>query len=159
MTELRGIVSLLIDETRSQKAAYRAVANRLDQAERELAEHRANARERNQSPPDPLRETLNPKNTEAFSTPEIPSARSGRYVGENSLRPPQQIMPQRSLSYSGLDEIDTGLQAQRSTPIQSQKKIYRKTLRPYKSSATTGKPNLRESNSTWCENRSANGVQ
>ncbi|KAF2538900.1 hypothetical protein F2Q68_00021353 [Brassica cretica] len=54
------MVSSLIDETRSQKAAYRAIANRLDQAERELVEHRANARERNQPQPDPLRETLNP---------------------------------------------------------------------------------------------------
>ncbi|KAF2556277.1 hypothetical protein F2Q68_00014203 [Brassica cretica] len=94
------------------------MANRLDQAERELTEHRANARERHQSPPDPLRETLNPQNVGAFGTPEIPSARFGRYMGENSQRPPQQSMPQRSLSYSGLDEIDTGLQAQRSTPIQ-----------------------------------------
>ncbi|KAF3528904.1 hypothetical protein DY000_02039980 [Brassica cretica] len=41
-------------------------------------------------------------------------------MGENSQRPPQQSMPQRSLSYSRLDEIETGLQAQRSTPIQSQ---------------------------------------
>ncbi|KAF2604454.1 hypothetical protein F2Q70_00026434 [Brassica cretica] len=54
------------------------------------------------------------------TTPEISSARSGRYMGENSQRPPQQNMPQRSMSYSGLDEIDTRLQAQRSTPIQSQ---------------------------------------
>ena len=48
------MVLSLIDEARNQKAAYRAMA------ERELAEHRANARERHQSPPDPLRETLNP---------------------------------------------------------------------------------------------------
>ncbi|KAG5411239.1 hypothetical protein IGI04_007558 [Brassica rapa subsp. trilocularis] len=68
----------------SGNAAYRAIANRLDQAERELAEHRANARERHQSPPDPLRETLNPQNVGAFGTPEIPSARSGCYTGENS---------------------------------------------------------------------------
>ncbi|KAF2595516.1 hypothetical protein F2Q68_00012208 [Brassica cretica] len=101
------MVSSLIDETHSQKAAYRAIARRLDQAKWELAEHRANARERNQPPPDPLWETLNPQNTGAFSTPEIPSARSGHYMGENSQRPPQQNMPQRSLSYSGLDEIDT----------------------------------------------------
>ncbi|KAG5411238.1 hypothetical protein IGI04_007557 [Brassica rapa subsp. trilocularis] len=36
-------------------------------------------------------------------------------------------MPQRSLSYSGLDEIDTGLQAQRSTPIQSQNRYMERT--------------------------------
>ncbi|KAF3563341.1 hypothetical protein DY000_02016542 [Brassica cretica] len=114
------MVSSLIQEARNQKATYRAIANRLEQAERELVEHRANARERNQPPPDSLGETLNPQITGAFVTLEIPSARSRRYAGENSQRPPQQSMLQRSLSYSGLDEINTGLQAQRSTPIQSQ---------------------------------------
>ena len=107
------MVSPLIDETRRQKVVYRTIANRLDQAERELAEHRVNAREnareRNQLPPDPLSEMLNPQNARAFSTPEIPSTRSRRYMGENSQQPPHQGMPQRSLSYSWLDEIDTGL--------------------------------------------------
>ncbi|KAG5410936.1 hypothetical protein IGI04_007255 [Brassica rapa subsp. trilocularis] len=130
VTELRGMVSSVIDEAYNQKAAYRAIANRLDQAEREFVEHRANARERNQPPPDPLRETLNPQNAGAFGTPEIPRARSGRYTRDNSQRPPQQIMPQRSLSYSGLDEIDTRLQAQRSTPIQSQNIYMERTGEP-----------------------------
>ncbi|KAF2612670.1 hypothetical protein F2Q70_00011592 [Brassica cretica] len=113
-------VSSLIDKTHSQKAAYRTIENRLDQAERELAEHRRNAQERNQPPFDPLRETLNPQITGAFSTPEILSARSGCYMGENSQQPPQQGMPQRSLSYSGLDKIETGLHGQINTLIQSQ---------------------------------------
>ncbi|KAF3569555.1 hypothetical protein DY000_02016182 [Brassica cretica] len=130
MTELRGMVSSLIDEARNQKAAYRDIANRLDQAEQELAEYRANARERNQPLPDPLRETLNPQNAGAFGTPEISSARSGRYTGENMQRPPQQSMPPQSLSYNGLDEIDTGLQAQRSTPIQSQNIYMERTGEP-----------------------------
>ncbi|KAF3503000.1 hypothetical protein F2Q69_00043530 [Brassica cretica] len=39
-------------------------------------------------------------------------------------------MPQQSLSYSGLDEIDTGLQAQRSTLIQSQNKYMERTGEP-----------------------------
>ena len=39
-------------------------------------------------------------------------------------------MPQRSLSYSGLDEIDTGLQAQRSTTIQPQNKYTERTGEP-----------------------------
>nr|VDD31882.1 unnamed protein product [Brassica oleracea] len=124
------MVSSSIDEARNQKAAYRAIANRLDQAKHELAEHQANARERNQPTPDPLRETLKPHNAGAFSTPEILSARSGRYTGDNSQRPPQQNMPQQSLSYSGLDEIDTGLQAQRSTLIQSQNKYMERTGEP-----------------------------
>ena len=81
------MVSSLIDETRNQKIAYQTVANRLDQDERELAEHRANARERNQTPLDPLRGTLNPQNTGLFSTPEIQSARSGRYTGETHNDP------------------------------------------------------------------------
>ena len=114
------MVSSLIDETHNQKIAYRTITNRLDQAERELAEYRANVRERNQPPSDQLSETLNPQSTGAFSTPEISSARSGRYMEENSQRPPQQGMPQRSLIYSGLDVIDTGLQGRRNTPIQSQ---------------------------------------
>ena len=130
MTELRGMVLSLIDEACNQKAAYRDIANRLDQAEQELAEYRANARERNQPPRDPLRETLNPQNAGAFGTPEIPSARSGRYTGENSQPPPQQSMSARSLSYNGLDEIDTGLQAQRSTPIQSQNIYMERTGEP-----------------------------
>ncbi|KAF2599089.1 hypothetical protein F2Q68_00009480 [Brassica cretica] len=97
------------------------IANRLDQAEKELAEHRAaNAQERNQTPLDPLRRMSNPQNTGLFDTPDIPSARSGRYTGENSQRPPPQGMTHRSLSYSGLDKIDTGLQCPRSTPIQFQ---------------------------------------
>ncbi|KAF3509464.1 hypothetical protein F2Q69_00007555 [Brassica cretica] len=54
------MVSSIIVEARNQKSANLAIASWLDQAERELAEHRANARERNQPPPDLLRETLNP---------------------------------------------------------------------------------------------------
>ncbi|KAG2265409.1 hypothetical protein Bca52824_072488 [Brassica carinata] len=89
LTDLRGMMTTLIDEIRSQRIANQAIANRLDQAERELAEHRAaNIRERNQTPLDPLRATSNPQSTGLFGTPEIPSARSGRYTGENSQRPP-----------------------------------------------------------------------
>ena len=77
-------MTTLIDEIRSQRIANQAIANRLDQAERELAEHRAaNIRERNQTPLDPLRTTSNPQSTGLFGTPEIPSARSGHYTGEN----------------------------------------------------------------------------
>ncbi|KAF2617061.1 hypothetical protein F2Q68_00038772 [Brassica cretica] len=121
LTELRGMMTTLIDEIRSQRIANQAITNRMDQAERELAEHRAaSIRERNQTLLDPLRTTSNPQSTGLFGTPEIPSALSGRYVGENLQRPPPQGMTQRSLSYSGLDEIDTGLQHPRSTPIQFQ---------------------------------------
>ncbi|KAF3545459.1 hypothetical protein DY000_02006118 [Brassica cretica] len=120
VTELQGMVSSLIDKTRNQEVAYRTILNQLDQTEQELAEHQANARERNQPPSDPLRGSLNPQNTGAFSTPEIPSARSGRYTGENSQRLLQQGLAHRSFSYSGLDEIETGLQGPRSTSIQSQ---------------------------------------
>ncbi|KAF2567821.1 hypothetical protein F2Q68_00025055 [Brassica cretica] len=110
-----------IDEIRSQRIANQAIANRLDQAERELAEHQAaNIWERNQTPLDSLRTTSNPQSTGLFGTPEIPSARSGRYAGENSQRPPPQGMTHQSLSYIGLGEIDTGLQRPRSTPIQFQ---------------------------------------
>ncbi|KAF2578644.1 hypothetical protein F2Q70_00012760 [Brassica cretica] len=63
VTELQGMVSSLIDEIRNQKIANQTIVNRLDQAERELAEYRANARERNQTPLDPLRGTSNPQNT------------------------------------------------------------------------------------------------
>ncbi|KAF2534542.1 hypothetical protein F2Q70_00029898 [Brassica cretica] len=116
-----GMMKTLIDEIRSQRIANEAIANRLDQAERKLAEHRAaNIRERNQTPLDPLRATSNPQSTGLFGIPEIPSARSGRYMGENSQRPLPQGMTHRSLSYNGLDEIDTGLQRPRSTPIQFQ---------------------------------------
>ncbi|KAF3559563.1 hypothetical protein F2Q69_00012322 [Brassica cretica] len=84
LTELRGMMTTLIDEIRSQRIANQAIVNRLDQAERELAEHRAaNIRERNQTPLDPLRTTSNPQSTGLFGTPEIPSARSGHYMGEN----------------------------------------------------------------------------
>ncbi|KAF2618534.1 hypothetical protein F2Q68_00039039 [Brassica cretica] len=121
LTELRGMMTTLIDEICSQRIANQAIAYRLDQAEMELTEHRAaNIRERNQTPLDPLRTTFNPQSTGLFGTPEIPSARSGRYARENSQRPPPQGMTHRSLSYSGLDEIDTGLQRPRSTPIQFQ---------------------------------------
>ncbi|KAF2540286.1 hypothetical protein F2Q68_00032407 [Brassica cretica] len=106
---------------RNQRIANQTIANRLDQDERELAEHRAvNVRERNQTPLDPLRGTSNPQNTGLFGNPEIPSARSGCYTGENSQRLPPQGMTHRSLSYNGLDEIDIGLQRPRSTPIQFQ---------------------------------------
>ena len=85
LTELRGMMTTLIDEIRNQRIANQSVANRLDQAERELAEHRAaNIRERNRTPLDPLRATSNPQSTRLFDTPEISSARSGRYRGENS---------------------------------------------------------------------------
>ncbi|KAF3553070.1 hypothetical protein F2Q69_00013003 [Brassica cretica] len=115
------MVSTLIDEICSQKIANQTIANRLEQAEKELADHRAaNARERNQTSLDPLRSTSNLQNAGLFGTPEIPIARSGCYTGENSQRPPPQGMTHQSLSYSGLDEIDTGLQRPRSTPIQFQ---------------------------------------
>ncbi|KAF2550644.1 hypothetical protein F2Q68_00034889 [Brassica cretica] len=104
------MMTTLIDEIRSQRIANQTIANRLDQAERELAEHRAaNTQERNQTPLDPLRATSNPQSTGLFVTPEIPSARSGRYTGENSQLLSPQGMTHRSLSYSGLDEIDTEL--------------------------------------------------
>ncbi|KAF3589375.1 hypothetical protein F2Q69_00030655 [Brassica cretica] len=122
------MVSTLIDEILSQKIANKTIANRLEQAEKELADHRAaNARERKQTSLDPLRSTSNPQNAGLFGTPEIPSARSGPYTGENSQRPPPQGMIHQSLSYSGLDEIDTGIQRPRSTPIQFQN---RSTERP-----------------------------
>ncbi|KAF3504872.1 hypothetical protein F2Q69_00042996 [Brassica cretica] len=121
MNELRGMLSSLIDEIRNQRIANQTITNRLDQAERELAEHRApNTRERNQTPLDPLRAVSNPQSIDLFGTPEIPSARSGRYTGEKSQRPPPQSMTHRGLSYSRLDEIDTGLQRPRSTLIHFQ---------------------------------------
>ncbi|KAF3610555.1 hypothetical protein DY000_02048766 [Brassica cretica] len=121
LTEIRGMVSTLVDEIRSQKIANQTIANLLEQTEKELADHRAaNAREKNQTSLNPLRSTSNPQNAGLFGTPEIPSTRSGRYTGENSQRPPPQGKTHRSLSYSGLDEIDTGLQRPRSTPIQFQ---------------------------------------
>ena len=93
LTELQGMVSTLIDEIRNQKIINQTIANRLEQAEREFAEHRpANARTRNQTPLDPLRGRSNPQNAGLFGTLESPIARSGRYTGENSQRPPPQGM-------------------------------------------------------------------
>ncbi|KAF3576980.1 hypothetical protein DY000_02033169 [Brassica cretica] len=93
MTEIRGMVSTLIDEIRSQKIANQTIADRLEQAEKELEDHRAaNARKRNQTSLDPLRSTSNLQNVGLFGTPEIPSARSGRYTGKKSQRPPPQGM-------------------------------------------------------------------
>ncbi|KAF2617004.1 hypothetical protein F2Q68_00040389 [Brassica cretica] len=113
------MMTTLIDEIRSQRITNQALANRLDQAEKELAEYRAaNVRERNRTPLDPLRTTSNVQSTGLFDTLEIPSARSGRYTGENSQRPPPQGIAHRSLSYSGLDEIESELQRPQSTPIQ-----------------------------------------
>ena len=81
MTELRGMLLSLIDEIRNQRIANQTITNRLDKPERELTEHRAaNVRERNQKPLDLLRGTSNPQNAGLFGTPEIPSARSGRYT-------------------------------------------------------------------------------
>ncbi|KAF2570271.1 hypothetical protein F2Q70_00002935 [Brassica cretica] len=75
MTKLLGMLSSLIDEIRNQRIANKTIANRLDQAERELAEHRAaSVRERNQTTLDPLRGTSNPQNAGLFGTPEIPRA-------------------------------------------------------------------------------------
>ena len=104
-------MTTLIDEIRSQRITNQALANRLDQAEKELAEYRAaNVRERNRTPLDPLRTTSNVQSTGLFDTLEIPSARSGRYTRENSQRPPPQGIAHRSLSYIGLDKIETELQ-------------------------------------------------
>ncbi|KAF3598656.1 hypothetical protein F2Q69_00037281 [Brassica cretica] len=112
------MVSTIINEIHSQKIANQTITNRLEQAGNELADHRAaNARERNQTSLDPLRSTSNPQNAGLFGTLEIPSARSGRYTGENSQRPLPRGMTHRSVSYSGLDEIVTGLQRPRSTQI------------------------------------------
>ncbi|XP_048609457.1 uncharacterized protein LOC106407035 isoform X1 [Brassica napus] len=55
LTELRGMMTTLIDEIQSQRVTNQSLTNRLDQAERELAEYRAaNVRERNRTPLDPL---------------------------------------------------------------------------------------------------------
>ncbi|KAF3608156.1 hypothetical protein DY000_02050093 [Brassica cretica] len=121
VTELRGMVSSLIDFIHNQWIANQTTANRLDHAERELAEYRAaNAPERNQTPLDPLKGASNFQNTGLFGTPEIPNARSGCYTREKSQQSPSQGMTHRSLSYSEMDEINTGLQRPRSTPIQFQ---------------------------------------
>ena len=78
LTELRGMMTSIIDEIRGQRTTNQALANRLDQAEKELAEYQAtNARERNRAPLDPLRATSNVQSTGLFGIPEIPSARSG----------------------------------------------------------------------------------
>ena len=78
LTKLRGMMTTLINEIRGQRTTNQALANRLDQAEKELAEYRAaNARERNRAPLDPLRATSNIQSTRLFGTPEIHSARSG----------------------------------------------------------------------------------
>lgn len=46
VAELRGMVSTLVDKSLDQEIAYRTIASRLQQAEKELAEHRANDRDR-----------------------------------------------------------------------------------------------------------------
>ncbi|KAF3492784.1 hypothetical protein DY000_02052669 [Brassica cretica] len=73
VTELQGMVSTLIDKSRNQETAYRTIVNRLDQAERELAEHRVSARERNQPLTGPSGVTPNPLNLRAFNTLEFPA--------------------------------------------------------------------------------------
>ncbi|KAF3572281.1 hypothetical protein F2Q69_00058680 [Brassica cretica] len=73
VTELQGMVSTLIHKSRNQETAFRTIVNRLDQAERELAEHRVSARERNQPLTGPSGVTPNPLNLRAFSTPEFPA--------------------------------------------------------------------------------------
>ncbi|KAF2577833.1 hypothetical protein F2Q68_00002499 [Brassica cretica] len=79
LTELREMMTTLIDEIPSQWIANKAIANRLDHTKRELAEHRAaSIRERNQTSLDLLRTTSNPQSIGLFGTPEIPSTRSGR---------------------------------------------------------------------------------
>ena len=146
VTELRGMVSSLIDEIPNQKIANQTIANRVDQAERELAEYRAaNARERNHTPLDPLRGTS--------------SARSGRYTGENSQRPPPQGMTHRSLSYSGLDEIDTGLQRPRSTPIQFQSGSTKRQGEPRMRIPPTEPFDPRKSNSIRHEDPPSSGIR
>ncbi|KAG2266376.1 hypothetical protein Bca52824_073455 [Brassica carinata] len=62
-------------------------------------------------------------------------------------------MPQRSLSYSGLDKIDTGLQAQRSTLIQSQNRYMERTGEPRNRMPTLG--NLTSENRTPSDMRAA----
>ncbi|KAF3507480.1 hypothetical protein F2Q69_00008767 [Brassica cretica] len=105
------MMTTLIDKIRSQRIANQTVANRLDQAERELAEHRAaNIRERNQTPLDPLRARSNPQH------------RTVRY----SRDPKRSIWTLHERKFTTtpaaghLDEIDTGIQRPRSTPIQFQ---------------------------------------
>ena len=153
MTEFRGMLSSLIDEIRNQTVVNQTITNRLDQAERELAEQRAaNIRERNQTPLDPLRATSNPQSTGLFGTPEIPSARSGCYTGENSQRPPPQGMTHRSLSYSGLDQINNGLPTptKHSDPIPE--RINEKAGEAKDTDPTTEPFYLRQSNSIRDEN-------
>ncbi|WZZ87765.1 hypothetical protein YC2023_116344 [Brassica napus] len=99
ITKLRGMLSSLIDEIRNQRVANQTITNRLDQAEREFAEQRAaNIRERNQAPLDPLRAT-------------DPQRSIRTLHGRKLTTTPTAGHDPRSLSYSGLDEIDPGSNA------------------------------------------------
>ncbi|KAF3521512.1 hypothetical protein F2Q69_00045952 [Brassica cretica] len=65
-----------------QKIANLTTANRLDQAERELAEYRAaDARERNQTLLDPLRGASNPQNAGSNSRTDQQNAKGNRERG------------------------------------------------------------------------------
>ncbi|KAL0713354.1 hypothetical protein Bca4012_020332 [Brassica carinata] len=87
VAEMASMVASLVDKSRTKEIAYWNIANRLEETERELAEHRANALTQTRSRPDSPIRTPTPRNNGAFGTPEYPSSRSVRYPGKNSQQP------------------------------------------------------------------------
>lgn len=78
MTKLRSMVSILINKSQNQETTYRIIANWLEQAEKELAAHRAVAFERSRDRPDLMNHTslARRRSRGAFKTPECPCSQS-----------------------------------------------------------------------------------
>ena len=117
-----------------------------------------NAWERNQTPLDPLRGTLNPQNTGLFSTPEIPSARSGCYTGETpTTAAAGHDPPKLKLQRIGWDRYWAARSTKHSNPIPKQ--MYGKTWGAKNSNPDAKSSDLRKSNSICYGDLSSNRVR
>ncbi|KAJ4881282.1 hypothetical protein Rs2_38337 [Raphanus sativus] len=105
VAELRGMVRALL-----------AITTRLEQTEREFAEHRASIQDGLRSQTNLLPRTTNGG---AFGTPYFSNARSGHYAGDNSLNNPYTSPITRSLSFNGTGENPTRTQGSPITPLRT----------------------------------------
>ncbi|KAJ4875976.1 Uncharacterized protein Rs2_40994 [Raphanus sativus] len=115
-----------IDSSLTQTQPIRPISNpskgrscgalRLEQTEREFAEHRASIQDGIRSQTNPLPRA---PNGGAFGTPSFSSARSGHYAGDNSLNNPYTSPIPRNLSFNGTGENPTQTQGSPITPLRT----------------------------------------
>lgn len=153
LTELRGMMTTLIDKIRSQRIANQSNANRLDPSRKGARRASSCKHSRKTSnTPRSVKSDVQPSKRWTVRYSGDPKRSIWALHGRNSQRPSPQGITHRSLSYSGLDQINTGLPTptKHSDPIPE--RINEKAGGAKDTDPTTEPLYLRESNSIHDEN-------